>query len=571
MCKFFKNTCIIIGIQFNDSVNCLNFQDRLKGLRAEFPELEILVVEQGLESRLVPEAGLEIRYDFYQAENGFNRGLSFNQGALKTNREYLIFGKEPNLPEREVVEKWLADLEEFDAVIPIASKGHFETTTGRNEHWESGYSFSGEAISCCPWIFLTRCGFYRIVGWNEKLKSFCAQERAFLHIVYEVLKTKTVSIPVLQQGEMALGLKKGFAEVSNDQFEVVQEIGLLTGPALKRHLLWRSIVPPNRPKFILAITTFNRLKYLKNCVSAYLKTRSPNYEWQVIIADDGSTDGTLDYLEELEKEEGFLVIRNDRVKIHRQVNSILRELSGRDFDLCFRCDDDIIFLEKGWDHIYWKAVRETGFDHLVYYDPKWKPQNNLTSPRNYNSVANLCDPIHLQGAFYTLTPEVIDRVGYFDINRFGVSGLGHIDYSFRCCRAGFNRIDQPLDAKNSHQYLRLQNPKEYQPSTPIRSKVGNETTTQQKWDCIFTPRIFIPYNDSEVGVQVEELEPQPTSFPKADSSFYPNRGISGFLGFLIKRVYNLSLDLRLFFIPKMIKRLGGWIHQRGIDLIHIDQ
>ncbi len=32
---------------------------------------------------------------------------------------------------------------------------------------------------------------------------------------------------------------------------------------------------------------------------------------------------------------------------------------------------------------------------------------------------------------------------------------------------------------------------------------------------------------------------------KADTTYYPERGISGFFGFVFKRIYNLSIDLRL--------------------------
>ena len=45
-------------------------------------------------------------------------------------------------------------------------------------------------------------------------------------------------------------------------------------------------------KFTLAITTFNRLNYLKACLDSWIQTRSIDVDWTLIIADDGSDDGT---------------------------------------------------------------------------------------------------------------------------------------------------------------------------------------------------------------------------------------------------------------------------------------
>jgi glycosyltransferase involved in cell wall biosynthesis len=89
------------------------------------------------------------------------------------------------------------------------------------------------------------------------------------------------------------------------------------------------------------------LDYLKNCVESFLQTKNDNISWQLIIADDNSTDGTKEYLEHLEAKHSTKIIQNTGTGIHRQVNTILKTLSNMTFDLCFKCDDDIQFLQKG--------------------------------------------------------------------------------------------------------------------------------------------------------------------------------------------------------------------------------
>ena len=120
-------------------------------------------------------------------------------------------------------------------------------------------------------------------------------------------------------------------------------------------------------KIIAAFTTYNRLKYLKKTIETYLQTRNPNYDWVIIIADDGSTDGSLEYA----KSVAHHVLPHKNRGIHYQTNQILKFCSKMDFDFAFKMDDDLIFKKPGWDSKYIQASKKTGFDHLVFHDPAW--------------------------------------------------------------------------------------------------------------------------------------------------------------------------------------------------------
>ncbi|MEZ4888883.1 MAG: hypothetical protein R3E32_29420, partial [Chitinophagales bacterium] len=60
------------------------------------------------------------------------------------------------------------------------------------------------------------------------------------------------------------------------------------------------------------------------------------------------------------------------------------------------------------------------------------------------------------------------------------------------------------------------------------------------------------------------------SYKKADATFYPERGLGGVIGFVLKWLYNLSIDSKFYFIPKIIKSLGRFLNKVGIDLMKID-
>ena len=210
----------------------------------------------------------------------------------------------------------------------------------------------------------------------------------------------------------------------------------------------------NNKYFILSITSYNRLAYLKELINSWQKTKSDDINWQIIIADDGSTDGTIDYIENLKiQNTPITLIKNNRIGIHQQMNTIIEKLELIDFDICFKVDDDIEFLKKGWDKLYYKTAIDTGYEHLVFCDNNWANEQCLEKEivkRNLIAKTNI---LNAHGFFYTLTPNIIKQIGYFNIKEFGFRGMGHVDYTARCCMAGFNDINNPFDVVNSNDYI----------------------------------------------------------------------------------------------------------------------
>ena len=164
--------------------------------------------------------------------------------------------------------------------------------------------------------------------------------------------------------------------------------------------------------------------------------------------------------------------------------------------------------------------------------------------------------------------------------------MGHVDYSFRCCRAGFNVLKKPFDIENSNLYINLQS-ENYQGASSLRqkSKLNPSGIIEIKKRCIEMERIYIPYNENFGTLESPTISPKIESsnvpqakrtvnkslYRKANPKFYPERGIMGFIGFLFRRFYNMSIDLRLFFIPKTIKSIGKFFNKLGFDLMNIEQ
>ena len=256
---------------------------------------------------------------------------------------------------------------------------------------------------------------------------------------------------------------------------------------------------------VLAITTFNRMEYLRRLIESFRTTYDRNFQWEIIVADDGSQDGTIEYLNGLIIDNiRIQIIRNQRHGIHHQFNSILRTLEGRRFDLCFKSDDDIEFVQKGWENLYISAIKERGFDHLCFFDRDWRPEKTLDPPIQTANLIGFCKGKDVQGAFFTITPTMIQKVGYMDTANFGFRGVGHVDYTLRACRLGFNDLNSPFDAKGSHRYLRGQRAA-YRSALPEELLLGleDEGETRRKYALVEEDRYYIPFQEPTGRLDVE--------------------------------------------------------------------
>jgi len=214
----------------------------------------------------------------------------------------------------------------------------------------------------------------------------------------------------------------------------------------------------NNEMFLIGITTYNRLDYLKSCIESFIKTLNAKRDYILIFASGTYEDESRTYLNELStnlpKNISIVILINPNHYIYRQSNSILKYSEQYDYDFGFILNDDIIFKVNNWDTIYYETSKKKHIEHLVFFDTGFK------IPTHYkykDIITSYCTAIDCQGALFTFTKKLIDTVGFFDEDNFKIRGHSHIDFTIRCCRAGFNDKDTLWDIKNSNKYLCLNN------------------------------------------------------------------------------------------------------------------
>ncbi len=579
--RLLKKTTYIIAwdIRLNLPVKVLAIL--LQNLTQHFEEMEILLVGYGegrMETVAIPEA---VRY--LQVKTCKNRSEALNRAAQEANGGVLIFA-DPFiwLPSTDF-ERLLLLSETFEAVSP--NKNRLQAISKlheclQNVKLELVQKTTAPTNFAAHLLLITRTAFERIGGWDENIQNAFASTVALAHLIGQTTRNYTLAVPAIQLTVPSLPAPS-FADQS-----YLAEIGTFSGLALARYSQRLRQGPKalshTNLRFVLAVTTYNRRNYLEQFIESWLVTRNQEVAWTLIIADDGSSDGTWEYVRDLQiPGTDLMLIENNRSDVLHQTNTILQQLSRLDFDVCFKCDDDVRFTKKGWDDLYWTTIQRTGYDHLVYYNQKWRPALTYSVPKQYGQLIAQCDLSHIQGAFFTITPEVLKVVGYFDAYHLGFRGYEHNDYTARCCRAGFNVLENPFDVKGSNDFIALQDKLNYvrAMSLAMENAIQSEVILAAKKQLLSQNRIYVPFNQVEASLEVVQqqarhdesvINSQSMRFQFADETWVWNRGVAGVLGSILKRGYNFCLRRRWFFFPRLIKRAGQTLLQLGDDLLNID-
>lgn len=220
--------------------------------------------------------------------------------------------------------------------------------------------------------------------------------------------------------------------------------------------------PPADPdaRLVLGVTTLGRREYLEHFLTSFNETRSDRYHWTVVVADDGSIDETLPWLRnEAVVAADLIVVENKGQTVSGQTNSIFNAALATDFDLGFKCDDDIWFQKPGWDVEYVDAVRSSGRGHLVFHSTSYKPPTHRIEDGAL--VSSVAAP-DCMGCFYTFTRDVLESTGYLDEASFPIRGHAHIDFTMRASRLGHNVIETLWDARRGDEFIDLWTGPDYQ-------------------------------------------------------------------------------------------------------------
>jgi GT2 family glycosyltransferase len=208
--------------------------------------------------------------------------------------------------------------------------------------------------------------------------------------------------------------------------------------------------PADRPPVAIVILTWNALAYTRGCVEA-LTSLTDHPSWRLVMVDNGSTDGTVEYLEGLEG--AAVVLHPTNLGFTRGCNAGLA-VTRADEDVVLM-NNDIVVTDPHWlarlqDVAY--AKDDTGvvgtrlvdgrgrINHLGSYMPPVSlyGQQLGGGQRDINQCRDDHDVECVVFAQAYLRRDCIDRVGPLDEDLFAY--FDDTDYCFRARKAGFGVV-----------------------------------------------------------------------------------------------------------------------------------
>jgi glycosyltransferase involved in cell wall biosynthesis len=183
-----------------------------------------------------------------------------------------------------------------------------------------------------------------------------------------------------------------------------------------------------KPRLGIGVTTYNRSASILDLIARL--ERFTSVEYDLVISDDGSTDGTPDIL----RGGDFTTIagRNRGIAWNKN-RGLFHLMNCAGSDIVLLMDDDVLPNSFGWEQEWIAASLEFGH---VNFAPVHLRSHVLAG------ACRAADPgiTHIVGGqCLGFTRSALLNVGYFD-PRFGKYGHEHSDVSFRCLRAGFGGV-----------------------------------------------------------------------------------------------------------------------------------
>lgn len=482
------------------------------------PNMEVLIIEQDDQARCSVQLPPNSKKVFIYNKGLFNRSWAFNAALRYTDKQILAFADADAFLKKEDYLACFNACLTFDVVTP---NPHFAVNIHSICLEKLDFKISNKRwITFAAMLMMARrSAIEKIGGWDERYEGWGYEDNAISHLIFHRLTTNSFNHNIYHidhqrtvlDGNMQPKFRynqqlfKELSTLSDKSLErfCYKESKLIKGDPLK-YSLKKTIAQRKKPKFVLAITMLNQLDQVKNLLNSWKQFKTDAAQWEVIIADEGSDDETIAFLEQLTIENTSITLIKNRFQgMAFLYNCLFKELNKKSFDLCFCAQSNVYFKKKGWDELYWKIIDRVGMGHLVFQEGFATANHQL---KQFGFFSNLFKASELKDNLFTVTPTVLQEIGFMDVYQVGFSHLAFTDYFYRNCRGGFNNINTPFDAFGSKDYVGLKIKKGLFSSNPeilkIRDKITQHNKKRYK-DIFKSNKTYLPWN--ELGLSIYQF------------------------------------------------------------------
>ena len=186
----------------------------------------------------------------------------------------------------------------------------------------------------------------------------------------------------------------------------------------------------------IVIPVYNKLEYSRACLESIKKYT--HYTYRIIIIDDASNKETQEYLDDLDKKQEIILIRNDtNLGWLKSVNKGLAQTKSE--YICLMNNDTLV--TDGWlEEMINIAEKEKG---IGLVNPSWEKPNRISLDDYARNIKRFREQYietgWARGFCVLIKREVIDKIGYFD-EVYSPGYWDDRDFSVRAIKAGFRCV-----------------------------------------------------------------------------------------------------------------------------------
>jgi len=180
-----------------------------------------------------------------------------------------------------------------------------------------------------------------------------------------------------------------------------------------------------KEKIGLAVITFNRLSYLKQCIKALEDNNWGGARFKCVVDDGRTQEGYDMYLNYLAKKGIKVVTKKENLGVAHTKNTALQFMVENNCEHLFTIEDDILMKYNKTCIAYVDYAKDKKLQHLNFA---------LHGPLNKGKKAyigsEVCVYPDCVGAFSYYSKACIEAVGYMDENFHNV--WEHVEHTYRC-------------------------------------------------------------------------------------------------------------------------------------------
>ena len=187
------------------------------------------------------------------------------------------------------------------------------------------------------------------------------------------------------------------------------------------------------PRVNIVVVTHNRFNLTRTCLESLLPTIRHRGDVVVNIVDNGSTDGSVPYLERVAAREERVTLwklpRNMGVAVAMNLG-----WAAADAEYLLNLDNDVEIHKPDWlDRLLDFAVANDNAVVVGYRFCSWHETESVVLPSGATMLKSLC----CNGALCLIPRKVHQRCGFWNED-FGKYGYTDLDYSNRATQGGFH-------------------------------------------------------------------------------------------------------------------------------------